>query len=232
MCQRVGIERQKYVYSVDSNAQSSFHLFIHQVLLHSTRYGSSIDLWAMGCILAELYTFRPLFPGSSEVDQLFKICSVLGTPDKVLTAQLTRRLQIGSFKSILISLPLCAVRCALCAAKIEWLAGRTSFSGHHSVSFSRMPKNRIEHIDKPGHSARFAIAGRLFAMGSGQTAVCATSTEISIFSNHKTRLGYNSHNTIDHITHITTAAIRHTITSSPNHHTKWTHHKHEFRIIR
>ncbi|XP_037038192.1 serine/threonine-protein kinase dyf-5 isoform X2 [Bradysia coprophila] len=53
-----------------------------EVLLHSTRYGSAIDLWAIGCIMAELYTFRPLFPGSSEVDQLFKICSVLGTPDK------------------------------------------------------------------------------------------------------------------------------------------------------
>lgn len=52
------------------------------MLLHSTNYGSSIDLWAMGCIMAELYTFRPLFPGSSEVDQLFKICSVLGTPEK------------------------------------------------------------------------------------------------------------------------------------------------------
>uniref|UniRef100_A0A1I8P0R4 non-specific serine/threonine protein kinase n=1 Tax=Stomoxys calcitrans TaxID=35570 RepID=A0A1I8P0R4_STOCA len=53
-----------------------------EVLLHSTNYGSSIDMWAMGCIMAELYTFRPLFPGSSEVDQLYKICSVLGTPDK------------------------------------------------------------------------------------------------------------------------------------------------------
>ncbi|XP_034668954.1 serine/threonine-protein kinase dyf-5 isoform X1 [Drosophila subobscura] len=53
-----------------------------EVLLHSTNYGSTIDLWAMGCIMAELYTFRPLFPGSSEVDQLFKICSVLGTPEK------------------------------------------------------------------------------------------------------------------------------------------------------
>lgn len=65
-----------------------FHLvnnscFGLKVLLHSTRYGSGIDMWAMGCILAELYTFRPLFPGSSEVDQLFKICSVLGTPQKV-----------------------------------------------------------------------------------------------------------------------------------------------------
>ncbi|KAG8234296.1 hypothetical protein J437_LFUL014458 [Ladona fulva] len=53
-----------------------------EVLLHSTNYGSPIDLWAVGCILAELYTFRALFPGSSEIDQLFKITSILGTPDK------------------------------------------------------------------------------------------------------------------------------------------------------
>jgi serine/threonine protein kinase len=45
-------------------------------------YSAPIDIWAVGCIIAELYTFRPLFPGSSEIDELFKICSVLGTPDK------------------------------------------------------------------------------------------------------------------------------------------------------
>ncbi|KAH8864645.1 Serine/threonine-protein kinase MAK [Schistosoma japonicum] len=33
--------------------------------------------------MAELYTFRPLFPGSSEIDMVFKICSVLGTPSKI-----------------------------------------------------------------------------------------------------------------------------------------------------
>lgn len=54
-----------------------------EVLLHSTVYSSPIDLWAVGCIMAELYTFRPLFPGNSEIDQIFKICSVQGTPDKV-----------------------------------------------------------------------------------------------------------------------------------------------------
>ncbi|XP_067009133.2 serine/threonine-protein kinase dyf-5 isoform X2 [Anabrus simplex] len=53
-----------------------------EVLLHSTTYGSPIDLWAVGCIMAELYTFRPLFPGNSEIDEIFKICSILGTPDK------------------------------------------------------------------------------------------------------------------------------------------------------
>lgn len=50
--------------------------------MHSTQYGPAIDLWAIGCIMAELYTFRPLFPGNSEIDEIFKICSVLGTPDK------------------------------------------------------------------------------------------------------------------------------------------------------
>ena len=34
------------------------------------------DIWAVGCIMAELYTFRPLFPGNSEIDEIFKICSV------------------------------------------------------------------------------------------------------------------------------------------------------------
>ncbi|CAB3259494.1 unnamed protein product [Arctia plantaginis] len=53
-----------------------------EVLLHDTRYGAPIDLWALGCIMAELYTGRPLFPGNSEIDQLHKICAILGTPDR------------------------------------------------------------------------------------------------------------------------------------------------------
>ena len=52
------------------------------MLLRSTVYSAPIDIWAVGCIMAELYTFRPLFPGNSEIDEIFKICSVLGTPDK------------------------------------------------------------------------------------------------------------------------------------------------------
>ena len=54
-----------------------------EVLLRSTNYNSPIDIWALGTIMAELYTLRPLFPGSSEIDQLFKTCAVLGTPSKV-----------------------------------------------------------------------------------------------------------------------------------------------------
>uniref|UniRef100_A0A8C6GE96 non-specific serine/threonine protein kinase n=1 Tax=Mus spicilegus TaxID=10103 RepID=A0A8C6GE96_MUSSI len=53
-----------------------------EVLLRSSVYSSPIDVWAVGSIMAELYTFRPLFPGTSEVDEIFKICQVLGTPKK------------------------------------------------------------------------------------------------------------------------------------------------------
>ncbi|CAF1243380.1 unnamed protein product [Adineta steineri] len=53
-----------------------------EVLLRSTSYTSPIDIWAVGCIAAEFYTLRPLFPGSSEIDQMFKICAVMGTPNR------------------------------------------------------------------------------------------------------------------------------------------------------
>ncbi|CAL8070409.1 unnamed protein product [Orchesella dallaii] len=53
-----------------------------EVLLRAPFYSSPIDIWAVGCIMAELFTFRPLFPGTSEIDEVFKICSILGTPDK------------------------------------------------------------------------------------------------------------------------------------------------------
>lgn len=38
-------------------------------------------MWAVGAILAELFTLSPLFPGESETDQIYKICTVLGNPD-------------------------------------------------------------------------------------------------------------------------------------------------------
>lgn len=50
------------------------------MLLRSPYYSAPIDMFAVGGIMAELYTLRPLFPGSSEADEIYKIASVLGTP--------------------------------------------------------------------------------------------------------------------------------------------------------
>lgn len=51
-----------------------------EVLLQSS-YSSSVDVWSCGCIFAELYNKKPLFPGQSENDQLFKIFDLIGSPD-------------------------------------------------------------------------------------------------------------------------------------------------------
>ncbi|KAI9322656.1 kinase-like domain-containing protein, partial [Dichotomocladium elegans] len=49
-----------------------------EVLLRSRHYSSPVDIWAAGTILAELTTLSPLFPGNTQIDQIYRICSVLG----------------------------------------------------------------------------------------------------------------------------------------------------------
>jgi len=46
-----------------------------ELLLKSTTYNSPVDIFALGCIMAELYMLGPLFNGSTEMDQIYKICS-------------------------------------------------------------------------------------------------------------------------------------------------------------
>lgn len=48
--------------------------------LKSSNYNSPVDIWALGAIMAELITFKPLFPGGNERDLLLKICSIIGSP--------------------------------------------------------------------------------------------------------------------------------------------------------
>ncbi|KAI9321693.1 cyclin-dependent protein kinase phoss [Dichotomocladium elegans] len=52
------------------------------VLLGSRMYSTSIDIWSAGCIMAEMYTGRPLFPGTTNEDQLQKIFRMMGTPSE------------------------------------------------------------------------------------------------------------------------------------------------------
>ncbi|KAL9600200.1 MAG: hypothetical protein Q9219_003343 [cf. Caloplaca sp. 3 TL-2023] len=52
------------------------------VLLGSRTYNTSIDIWSAGCIMAEMYSGRPLFPGTTNEDQLQKIFRLMGTPSE------------------------------------------------------------------------------------------------------------------------------------------------------
>jgi serine/threonine protein kinase len=74
-----------------------------EILLGAKYYTTTVDLWSVGCIFAEMvcmkschflkYSFqmlfvilqitrKPLFPGDSEIDQLFRIFRTMGTPDQ------------------------------------------------------------------------------------------------------------------------------------------------------
>jgi mitogen-activated protein kinase 15 len=53
-----------------------------EILLGSNSYTKAVDLWSIGCILGELLGHKPMFPGSSTMNQIDKILEVLGSPTK------------------------------------------------------------------------------------------------------------------------------------------------------
>lgn len=55
-----------------------------ELLLGSSNYGKEVDYWAIGCIMGELTDGQPLFPGESEIDQLYLIQKMIGplTPEQ------------------------------------------------------------------------------------------------------------------------------------------------------
>jgi len=55
-----------------------------EILLGVRRYSTPVDVWSIGCIFAEMINQSPLFPGDSEIDELFKIFKKLGTPNDEL----------------------------------------------------------------------------------------------------------------------------------------------------
>jgi serine/threonine protein kinase len=66
------------------------------VLLGSRSYNTSIDIWSAGCIMAEMFTGRPLFPGTTNEDQLVRIFRIMGTPTERTWPGIT---QLPEYKS-------------------------------------------------------------------------------------------------------------------------------------
>nr|XP_010949277.1 cyclin-dependent kinase 3 [Camelus bactrianus] len=61
-----------------------------EILLGSKFYSTAVDVWSIGCIFAEMVTRRALFPGDSEIDQLFRIFRTLGTPSEAIWPGVTQ----------------------------------------------------------------------------------------------------------------------------------------------
>ena len=51
-----------------------------EIIMRHPFYNSPVDIWSLGCIACELFMLKPIFQGTSDTDQLYKIMSVLGAP--------------------------------------------------------------------------------------------------------------------------------------------------------
>lgn len=51
-----------------------------EVLLRAGEYSAPVDIWAIGAMAVEVATLKPLFPGGNEVDQVWRVCEVMGSP--------------------------------------------------------------------------------------------------------------------------------------------------------
>jgi cyclin-dependent kinase 2 len=67
-----------------------------ELLLGTQFYSTPVDIWSVGCIFAEMVLRKPIFPGDSEIDQLFRIFRTMGTPDDEMWPGVTK---LPDFKS-------------------------------------------------------------------------------------------------------------------------------------
>eukprot|EP00904_Undaria_pinnatifida_P008272 jgi/Undpi1/4575/HiC_scaffold_18.g07929.m1 len=76
-----------------------------ELLLGSETYGTSIDLWAAGCILGELLLGKPLMPGKTDLDQVHRIFKLLGAPNERIWPALSDLPNVRSGKIDILGVP-------------------------------------------------------------------------------------------------------------------------------
>uniref|UniRef100_A0A915EAT4 mitogen-activated protein kinase n=1 Tax=Ditylenchus dipsaci TaxID=166011 RepID=A0A915EAT4_9BILA len=60
-----------------------------EIMLNWMHYTQTVDIWSVGCIMAELITGKTLFPGSDHIDQLTRIMNVCGTPSEEFLSKIS-----------------------------------------------------------------------------------------------------------------------------------------------
>jgi len=48
--------------------------------LRAGEYSAPVDMWALGAMAVEIASLKPLFPGGNEVDQVWRVCEIMGSP--------------------------------------------------------------------------------------------------------------------------------------------------------
>jgi len=106
-----------------------------ELLVGDANYGKAVDLWAIGCLIVEMLTGNPLFPGDSDIDQLYHITSWLGNLSQ-------RYKEIFMKNPIFVGMKLPEVN------HVEPLERRLPTLSHHSISIVKECL-RLDASDRP-----------------------------------------------------------------------------------
>ncbi|GMH66745.1 hypothetical protein TrVE_jg9644 [Triparma verrucosa] len=80
LCRSVSVESDNQPSPVLTDYVATRWYRAPEILLGSTRYTKGVDIWSVGCIMGEMISDRPIFPGSSTMNQLERIISLTGKP--------------------------------------------------------------------------------------------------------------------------------------------------------
>lgn len=72
-----------------------------EIMLNWMQYNSQVDIWSVGCIMAELLTGRALFPGNDHIDQLTKIMQLVGKPSQ----EFLNRISSANARNYIMTMP-------------------------------------------------------------------------------------------------------------------------------
>ena len=75
-----GLARETYSHHPYTTYVSTRWYRAPEVLLRAGEYSAPVDVWALGAMAVEVANLKPLFPGSNEVDQVWRICEIMGSP--------------------------------------------------------------------------------------------------------------------------------------------------------
>lgn len=104
-----------------------------EIMLNSKGYTKSIDIWSVGCILAEMLSNRPIFPGKHYLDQLNHILGILGSPSQedlecIINEKVNPTLLVAHCEIFKFSFKLCLFKC-------RFKQRQTTGSTRHSRKF-------------------------------------------------------------------------------------------------